>query len=235
MSAQLSDRLSQRHEDVERYQGKTLSERIAPYLEEIASRATDTEAVRNLPAENMRHIVNAGFMRALAPKAVGGDEVDLSEFHDAVRTLTKACPSTGWVAGVLGIHPPAVPHFNPEVQKEIWAHGPDVVLGSSGSPLIKAKPTDGGIIVSGRNRWSSGCDYAEWILGPVNTIWVGPAGSRFFSGQGGAGAVWPAPHERATTRSGGKTDPALRVASQAAPLGVARRSFDAGQTALLAP
>ena len=98
------------------------------------------------------------------PKAVGGDEVDLSEFHDAVRTLTKACPSTGWVAGVLGIHPPAVPHFNPEVQKEIWAHGPDVVLGSSGSPLIKAKPTDGGIIVSGRNRWSSGCDYAEWIL-----------------------------------------------------------------------
>ena len=48
-------------------------------------------------------------------------------------------------------------------------------------------------------------------LGPVNTTWVGPAGSRFFSGQGGASAVWPASHERATTRSGGKTDPALRV------------------------
>ena len=164
MSVRVSDRLNPERDDVERYEGRTLSDRISPYLEEIASRAAETEAARNLPAANMRHIVNAGFMRSLAPKAVGGDEVDLSEFHDAVRLLTRACPSTGWVAGVLGIHPPAVPHFHPDVQKEIWAQGPDVVLGSSGSPLIKARLTDGGIVVSGRNRWSSGCDYAEWIL-----------------------------------------------------------------------
>ena len=29
---------------------------------------------------------------------------------------------------------------------------------------MKAKLTDGGILISGRGRWSSGCDHAEWAI-----------------------------------------------------------------------
>ncbi|MCZ0944777.1 MAG: acyl-CoA dehydrogenase family protein [Gammaproteobacteria bacterium] len=149
---------------IERYEGDTLADRIRPHIEEIAARAAETETARTVPAENMRHIVNAGFIRALVPRAWGGDHIDLSEYCDGVRTLTKACPSTGWVASVLGIHPPALPHFHPDVQEKVWSGGADTVIGSSGTALMKAKLVDGGVLISGRGRWSSGCDYADWIM-----------------------------------------------------------------------
>ena len=164
MSAPQASLRATSQSEVERYEGSTLSERIHPYLEEIASTAAETEAARQVLPATMRHIINAGYMRGLVPKAWGGDELDLFEFCDGVRTLTKACPSSGWVAGVMGIHPPAVPHFRPEVQQEIWGDSPDVVIGSSGTGLMKAREADGGVVISGRAKWSSGCDYSDWVM-----------------------------------------------------------------------
>ena len=141
---------------------ETLSERIRPHLETIAKRAAATEAARTVPAENIELIREAGFVRALLPAALGGDERDLWDYCDGVRTVTKACPSTGWVTGVLNIHQAAFGHFDPSVAKEILATGVDTIVCSSGSPQIKAKLAEGGILVTGRGRWSSGCDHAEW-------------------------------------------------------------------------
>lgn len=98
------------------------------------------------------------------PASVGGDERDLWDYCDGVRKVAKACPSTGWVTGVLNMHPAGLCHFDASVQKEVWATGVDTIIASSGSPQMKARLVDGGIIVSGRARWSSGCDYAEWEM-----------------------------------------------------------------------
>src|SRR5580698_3538179 len=143
---------------------ESLSDRIRAHLDAIAKRAAATEVARMVPVENMELIREAGFVRALLPAALGGDERDLWDYCDGVRTVTKACPSTGWVAGVLNIHQAAFGHFDPSVAKEILATGVDTIVCSSGSPQIKAQLAEGGIIVSGRGRWSSGCDHAEWAL-----------------------------------------------------------------------
>jgi alkylation response protein AidB-like acyl-CoA dehydrogenase len=68
------------------------------------------------------------------------------------------------VAGVLNVHQAAIPLWETSVQDEVWATGPDTVICSSGSPVMKAKLVDGGIVVSGRGRWSSGCEHAEWAM-----------------------------------------------------------------------
>jgi len=143
---------------------ESLSDRIRPHLAAIAKRAAATEAARTVPAENIELIREAGFVRALLPAALGGDERDLWDYCDGVRTLASACPSTGWVTGVLNVHQAALPHYDRSVQQEILATGPDTIICSSGSPAIKAKLADGGIIVSGKGRWSSGCDHAEWAV-----------------------------------------------------------------------
>lgn len=143
---------------------ESLSDRIRPHLAAIAKRAAATEAARTVPVENIEIIRAAGFVRALLPAALGGDERDLSDYCEGVRTLTQACPSTGWVTGVLNMHPAALCHFDVSVQKEILATGVDTISCSSGSPQMKAKLADGGIVVSGRGRFSSGCDHAEWAL-----------------------------------------------------------------------
>lgn len=143
---------------------ESLSDRIRPHLVAIAKRAAATEAARMVPAENIAIIREAGFVRALLPAALGGDERDLSDYCEGVRTLTQSCPSTGWVAGVLNVHPAALCHFDVSVQKEVLATGVDTISCSSGSPQMKAKLAEGGIVVSGRGRFSSGCDHAEWAL-----------------------------------------------------------------------
>jgi len=143
---------------------ETLSERIRPHLAAIAKRAAATEAARMVPRENMALIREAGFMRALLPAALGGDERDLWDYCEGVRTVVKACPSTGWVTGVLNVHPAALCHYDASVQKEVLATGVDTVICSSGTPAMKAKLADGGILVSGQGRWASGCDHAEWAV-----------------------------------------------------------------------
>jgi alkylation response protein AidB-like acyl-CoA dehydrogenase len=143
---------------------ESLSDRIRPHLPAFAKRAATTEAARTVPAESIAAIVEAGFMRALLPAPLGGDERDLWDFCEGVRIVSKACPSTGWVAGVLNVHPAALCHFDRSVQQEMLATGPDTISCSSGSPVMKAKLADGGIVVSGRGRFSSGCDHAEWAM-----------------------------------------------------------------------
>jgi 4-hydroxyphenylacetate 3-monooxygenase len=143
---------------------ESLSELIRPHLDAIAKRANETETARTVPPENIALIREAGFMRALLPAVLGGDERDLWDYCDGVRTVTKACPSTGWVTGVLNVHPAALCHYDVSVQKEILATGVDTIICSSGTPAMKAKLAEGGITVSGQGRWSSGCDHAEWAL-----------------------------------------------------------------------
>jgi len=142
----------------------TLSDRVRPYLAEIASRADQTEDARSVPKENIDILVEAGFVRAFVPKEHGGDERDLWDFLDGVRTVSKACPSTGWLAGVMNVHQIALCHWDRSVQDEVFATGPDTLISSSGTPSMKAKLVEGGFVVSGRGRWSSGCQHAEWVM-----------------------------------------------------------------------
>ncbi len=143
---------------------KSLSDRIRPHLDTIAARAAETEAARSVPRENIDLIRDAGFVRAFVPVERGGDERDLWDFCDGVRTVTKACPSTGWVTGVLNVHQAAICQWDRSVQDEVFAGGADTVICSSGSPVMKATLVDGGMVVSGRGRWSSGCEHAEWAM-----------------------------------------------------------------------
>jgi 4-hydroxyphenylacetate 3-monooxygenase len=143
---------------------ETLSDRVRPYLDEIASRADQTEDARSVPRENIEIIRNAGFVRAFVPKEHGGDERDLWDFLDGVRAVSKACPSTGWVTGVMNVHQIAMCNWAKSVQEEVFATGPDTLIASSGTPAMKATLVDGGFVVSGRGRWSSGCQHAEWVM-----------------------------------------------------------------------
>jgi alkylation response protein AidB-like acyl-CoA dehydrogenase len=143
---------------------ESLTERVRPHLAALATRAGVTEAARMVSAENIELIREAGFMRALLPAALGGDERGLWDYCQGVRTVVKACPSTGWVTGVLNVHPAALCHFGPSIQRQVLATGIDTIICSSGTPAMKAKLADGGILVSGLGRWASGCDHAEWAL-----------------------------------------------------------------------
>jgi len=137
---------------------------VLELLPEIAARAGRTDEQREVPAETIGKLADAGVFRMLAPKRHGGHESAPRLFHEVIREIAGACGSTGWVASVLGVHPWHLALFPEQAQDDVWGADPGILLCSSYSPVGLLTPVDGGWSLSGRWRFSSGCAHAGWAL-----------------------------------------------------------------------
>lgn len=138
--------------------------RVRDLLPALRERAQDAEDARVVPTESIKALADAGHFRLMQPGRFGGLEADPVAFYSAVRMIASACGSTGWVASVLGIHPWHVGLFPLKAQEEVWGEDPDTRISSSYAPMGKAKIVPGGVRLSGRWSFSSGCDHATWVL-----------------------------------------------------------------------
>lgn len=104
----------------------------------------------------------AGVFRAMVAKRFGGDEMPPSQFLRLIETISQADGSTGWVAsfGFSAVYLSALPLPTLET---MYADGPDVVFAGGIFPPQLARPVDGGLEVSGRWSWGSGCRGADLI------------------------------------------------------------------------
>jgi 3-hydroxy-9,10-secoandrosta-1,3,5(10)-triene-9,17-dione monooxygenase len=119
--------------------------------------------LRRLSDETWRHLLDGGFLRALQPARWGGGEAHLAEFVDAVVEISRASPSAGWVAGVIGVHPWQLALFDDAAQREMWGRDAATMHSSSYNPTGKAEKVDGGYRVWGRWSFSSGCDHCKGV------------------------------------------------------------------------
>ncbi|WP_248964144.1 3-hydroxy-9,10-secoandrosta-1,3,5(10)-triene-9,17-dione monooxygenase oxygenase subunit [Sphaerisporangium perillae] len=143
-------------------------------LPKIAERARSTDEGRRVPEEAIRELVETGVFRMLQPKRYGGTESDPVSFFEAVREISAVCGSTGWVVSVLGVHPWQLGLFDEAAQDELWGEDPDALVSSSYAPVGRLIPEEGGYRLSGRWRFSSGCEHASWAL--VGGLVVGDQG-----------------------------------------------------------
>jgi alkylation response protein AidB-like acyl-CoA dehydrogenase len=72
--------------------------------------------------------------------------------------------STGWVAGVVGVHPWELAMADPRVQDEVWGEDPDTWMASPYAPMGVLRPVDGGYVFNGHWQFSSGTDHCDWIF-----------------------------------------------------------------------
>lgn len=138
--------------------------RVRDLLPALRERAQDAEDARVVPTKSIKALADSGHFRLMQPARFGGLEADPVAFYSAVRMIASACGSTGWVASVLGIHPWHVGLFPLKAQEEVWGEDPDTRISSSYAPMGKAKVVPGGVRLSGRWSFSSGCDHATWVL-----------------------------------------------------------------------
>ncbi|MBE3011777.1 flavin-dependent monooxygenase [Microbispora sp. NEAU-D428] len=137
---------------------------VRALLPKIAERARSTDEDRRVPAESIRELVQAGVFRMLQPKRYGGVESDPVRFYEVVREISAVCGSTGWTVAVLGVHPWQLALFDEAAQDEVWGSDPDALISSSYAPVGRLVPTEGGYRLSGRWRFSSGCEHASWAM-----------------------------------------------------------------------
>jgi 3-hydroxy-9,10-secoandrosta-1,3,5(10)-triene-9,17-dione monooxygenase len=145
-----------------------LAQRARAFGAELAAAVAEGDELRRLPDSTWKLLLEGGFLRALQPARWGGGEVELVDFLDAVFEVSRANPSAGWVAGVIGVHPWQLALFEDDAQRELWGEDPTTMHSSSYNPTGTAVAVDGGYEVSGRWSFSSGCDHCRAVnLGAV--------------------------------------------------------------------
>ena len=140
-----------------------LVERAKQLAPAFAATAAEDAKLRRLSDDTWKLMLDGGFVRALQPARWGGGEVALMEFLDAIFEVSRASPSAGWVAGVIGVHPWQLALFDERAQREMWGDDPATMHSSSYNPTGKAEPVDGGFRLSGRWSFSSGCDHCRGV------------------------------------------------------------------------
>jgi 3-hydroxy-9,10-secoandrosta-1,3,5(10)-triene-9,17-dione monooxygenase len=137
------------------------AKRIAPML---AANAAEDDRLRRLSDSTWKLLLDGGFLRSLQPARFGGGEVSLVDFVDATIEISRASPSAGWVAGVIGVHPWQLGLFNEKAQQEMWRDDPAAMHSSSYNPTGKAEKVAGGYKLSGRWSFSTGCDHCRGVM-----------------------------------------------------------------------
>src|SRR5436190_5412545 len=130
----------------------------------LKQRARSCIANRDVPAETIAEMQEAGFFRVLQPQRWGGYEMHPNVFFEIQKALAEGCMSTGWVYGVLGCHPYELALFHDEAQREVWAEDAAMLVSSTYQPVGKVTRVEGGFRLSGHWGFSSGSVHCDWVL-----------------------------------------------------------------------
>jgi 3-hydroxy-9,10-secoandrosta-1,3,5(10)-triene-9,17-dione monooxygenase len=117
---------------------------IDELLPTLRERAQETEDLRKLPDANVKALEDVGFFKLLQPEQWGGLQCDPTVFYEAVRRLASACGSTGWVAGIIGVHNWHLALFDQQAQQDVWGEDTSVRISSSYAPMGAGTVTEAG-------------------------------------------------------------------------------------------
>ncbi|WP_369200408.1 acyl-CoA dehydrogenase family protein [Streptomyces sp. PU-14G] len=137
---------------------------ITERAEEIRSLGPSNEALGRLDDQAAKVLRDTGVIRMLQPAAHGGLEAHPREFAETVMKIAACDGSTGWVAGVVGVHPWEMAMADPRVRDEVWGQDPDTWIASPYAPMGLLRPVDGGYVFNGHWQFSSGTDHCDWIF-----------------------------------------------------------------------
>ncbi len=131
-------------------------------LNQASKRRAEFGKKQQLSDDIVSLLKQAGVYRALVAKQFGGDEASPADFLRLIEKIAIADGSTGWVAsfGFSAIYLSALPL---PTLKKMYANGPDVIFAGGIFPPQSAIPVAGGLEVSGRWTWGSGCTGADLI------------------------------------------------------------------------
>ncbi|MFS2291633.1 MAG: hydroxylase [Actinomadura sp.] len=137
---------------------------IMERADQIRELGPSNEAQGKLDDKVVQILRESGAIRLLQPKEYGGLEAHPREFAETVMAAASLDGSTGWVVGIVGVHPWEMAYADPKVREEVWGEDPDTWIASPYAPMGVARPVDGGYIFNGRWQFSSGTDHCDWIF-----------------------------------------------------------------------
>jgi 3-hydroxy-9,10-secoandrosta-1,3,5(10)-triene-9,17-dione monooxygenase len=143
---------------------KVLVERALGLRPLLESNAAATETDRRVVEENIVAIRNAGLFKLMVPRRFGGLETDIRTKLDVAAALAHGCGSSAWVTMLMNGCAFFAGLSSAECQNDIWGANPEARIAGVFAPLATTRRVDGGLIVTGRWPWASGCLHADWAM-----------------------------------------------------------------------
>ncbi|MCY4383007.1 MAG: acyl-CoA dehydrogenase family protein [Nitrospinae bacterium] len=135
---------------------------LAPHVRSLIHQI---ETQRRLPQSLVDAMAAAGLFRLLIPRSMGGLEVDVATFIQAIEAAAALDGSVGWSA-MIGATGGLTSGYLPlETAQEIYGSDPHIVTAGAFAPHGRARPVEGGYRVTGRWPFNSGCEYCAWLMG----------------------------------------------------------------------
>ncbi|MBX9828792.1 MAG: acyl-CoA dehydrogenase family protein [Xanthobacteraceae bacterium] len=140
-------------------------ERAKALAPKFAARADAAEQARTISKESMQDMLDGGFARILMPQRFGGYDLDFEAWLDVILELGRADASHAWCASLVIHHAHLLAQYPEEMQRAIWANGPDVAIAASFAPRAKVAPVEGGYRVScDQSTFASGVNHSSWAM-----------------------------------------------------------------------
>jgi alkylation response protein AidB-like acyl-CoA dehydrogenase len=133
----------------------------------LAANAGRADRNRRLPAESTAALRDAGAFALATPARFGGLDTDLPTTVRVISELGRGCPSSAWLVAVSA---EAQPAFTALMSEELLAEfyaDPNTRMCGAGKPPGHGRWVTGGVRVTGRWPYASGCEDAPWAITPV--------------------------------------------------------------------
>lgn len=121
--------------------------------------APETERRRRLADDLVARLRESGLMLAGAPREVGGLELAPGLALRCSEEIARGDASAGWCVSIAATSSLLAAHLPDESRTELF-DDPRLIAAGVWAPRGKARPVDGGIVVSGRWAYCSGIAHA---------------------------------------------------------------------------
>lgn len=129
----------------------------------IRAHQAHAEQLRRQPSEVAEALAAAGLLQMYLPKSMGGPEYPPLTAFRAIETLSRADGSTGWCAMIASSLSAFLGWIPAEAGSLLAGDPADFRGAGSVRAMGRARPVEGGWLVSGQWNFASGLHHARWL------------------------------------------------------------------------
>jgi len=130
----------------------------------ITEHSAQGERERRVPAAVIRAMKDAGLVRMMTPRSMGGLELDPVTSARVFEEVARFDSAASWILQAANSGDFYCARLPDEGAEEIYANGPDAMIALSVHPPMEATVADGGYRVSGQSHLGSGISDADWLM-----------------------------------------------------------------------
>lgn len=127
----------------------------------------ESDRDRRLPHTVVEAMREAGIFRTIVPRELGGADADLHTFLEVIETVAYANGAAGWDTATSFMSTLFALGLPRSGLERVYSHGPDVIFAGTvtvSRDSAQAVEAEDGYRLTGRWRFGSGCQDADWMI-----------------------------------------------------------------------